>query len=144
MSMFLEKRAQYFVSLIAVALVFFLKIQAADFENYKDILASCINISAITAGFLATAMSLLVSLTNDDVIGRLKKFGLYTLLVGYLKSAIGWTFIISLISAAGLFFNKGSNTDVFFYIWIFVCFTGIFSVVRVVRILSKILDKMSD
>ncbi|ALS27212.1 hypothetical protein IJ21_18110 [Paenibacillus sp. 32O-W] len=145
MGLFMEKTAHYFVGVLAVALAFFLQISASDFENFKDILASAINISAITAGFLATAMSLLITLTNDSVIQRIKSFKLYNGLVQYLKSAIAWTFMVALISAAGLFLNKEhSYTEGFFYLWIFFCVVGFVSVYRIIRLLSKILDKMSN
>ncbi|MGP0583721.1 hypothetical protein [Paenibacillus timonensis] len=141
----LEKLGQYIIGLLAVVVVYFSGYKSSDFENFKEILSSAVNVSAISAGFLATAMSLLISLTNDSIIERLKKFGLYKKLINFLKSSIAWTFLIALISSAGLFFNRGNtNSDLFFYIWIFVCVVGFVSVVRVVRILSKILDKMSE
>lgn len=144
MGLFLEKTAHYFIGTIIVALVIFLKISSDDFENFKDILSSSINISAITAGFLATAMSLLITLTNDDVIQRLKKFNLYSDLIAYLKSAIAWTFLVALISSSGLFLNRGHTfSDLFFYVWTFFCIVGIVAVIRVIRLLSKILDHMS-
>ncbi|MCV9947786.1 hypothetical protein [Paenibacillus sp. BT-177] len=142
--MFLEKNIHYIIAGLMTGLVCFLGIEPNRFLNFKDILASSINVSAITAGFLATAMSLLITLTNETVIQRLRDFGLYIHLINYLKSAIGWTFFIAIVSAACLFIDGNGNTKyIFFLIWIFFCVAGAVSVIRVVNILSKILDKMS-
>lgn len=145
MGLFFERTGQCIIGLFITLIAVMFKFKSSDFENFKDILSSAINLSAITLGFLATSMSMLISLTNDDIIARLKKYNLYGLLIKYLKSSIYWSLSIAVISSIGLFFNKGNAfSNYYFYCWIFLCSVGILSIIRVIRILMKILDKMID
>jgi len=142
MGRFTEKYIHYFSGLVTLLAVVIARVNPNDFD-IKELLSSAINVSAITCGFLATAMSLLITLSNEEIIQRIKKFGLYELLVDYLKSGLGWSLWVAILSASGLLFNGNPSIMCYFVvIWLSTCVVCFVSVVRVMLILSKILDKM--
>jgi hypothetical protein len=74
----------------------------ASNDEVKDLFTVVLNVSAIVAGFLGTALSVLLTIENRPVIKDLKDAGCYFPLLSYLLSAIKWSFLLVLLSTCGL------------------------------------------
>ena len=133
----------------AVYLVFF-RTRAFP-STLHELFAAVISVGAIAVGFLATAKTILVSLSDRAVVEKLRDLGYYRWVVDYIIEAINWSFAIAALSAAGLllqFAPKGSDQDrvhvLFLCAWWVALVGAGLAYLRVVRILTKILRQASD
>ncbi len=86
-----------------------------------NLLNATVGVSAIAVGFLATAKSILLSMSDKWVVKQLKKVGYYQRLMGYFMTAIRWSFVLAIFSALGLLldFQKDPQPRPFlFALWI--------------------------
>lgn len=137
----------YFIGLVFPIIVFSLKIYPKDISNFKDILLANISMSSIAVGFLAAAITMLPSLSNNLFVQRLKELGAYKKLLFFLYQAIIFLFISSLFSIFGLFLNytEGNVLNFWFLIaWSFVFSTSLCLVFRVLANFLKFLIISSD
>src|SRR4051794_26652985 len=74
--------------------LFYLRVETPS--TFGDLLGAVINVSAIGAGFLATAKSILFSIQNSQVVLRLKSGGQYEVFVGYFMTAINASLAVAL------------------------------------------------
>jgi hypothetical protein len=116
-----------------------------------ELFAAVISVGAISVGFLATAKTILVSLSDRPVVQKLRDMGYYRWVVDYIIEAINWSFAIAALSAAGLllqFAPKGADQDqahmLFLCAWWVALVGASLAYLRVVRILTKILRQSSD
>lgn len=87
----------------AGTLAYVLMCHNRDFPtSTRDLFPATLNISAITIGFMATAKSIMFSVGDTRRIRLLKQHGSYYHLVDSLVSAINWSFLLALASAACL------------------------------------------
>jgi hypothetical protein len=108
----------------------------------KDVLGATLSIGAIAVGFLANAKAILFSIDKKRVIVQLKDSRYYGYLVDYLMSAVRWSFVLAIISAAGLVVELGKHErwySVGRAFWVFVLFAGMASYYRVVHVFGTIL-----
>ena len=145
----LERWYPYITSVI-VTIVYFYFHRFIDIpSNARDLFPVVISISAIAVGFLMTAKSILLSIDQRRVIKGLKQGGVYADLVGYLVSAVNWSFGTTIVTALGMLLNlhqKPGGWVFYFYTgaWVFITATATVCCLRVIRIFSKILKQIAQ
>jgi len=138
----LERTYPLILSALAVITSVWFKFSLLDLKNYKDIMSSSISLGSIAVGFLAAAITLMPSLSNNELVKNLKRLGAYQKLLRYIIVAIIGLFAISILSISGLFINNEAHVllkDIFGNIWIFVFVFAILSIVRVIHLFLKFL-----
>ncbi|MUG92822.1 hypothetical protein F7734_10320 [Scytonema sp. UIC 10036] len=111
-------------------------------SSLKDIFSAATTLSGIAVGFLATAMSILFTISNTFVVKQIKNTNKYTRLINYFMDAINWSFLLAAFSLVGLFIDI-NNLGVWqwsaFGIWLFTLITSGLSSYRVIRVFAAIL-----
>lgn len=72
------------------------------------LLPTIVSISAIAVGFIATAMSILVSMHGRRTIRSLRQMGTYDLLIRYMIGAVQWCLVLAVVSAVLLLTDLSS------------------------------------
>ncbi|MBS4748187.1 MULTISPECIES: hypothetical protein [Bacillus] len=142
MQIMLEKAYPLIGGFLGVILAFISKFNLLEIESYKEIMSSSISLGSIAVGFLAAAITLLPSLSNNELVKNLKRLGAYQKLLLYIIKAIIGLFIISILSIVGLFITNisiGIVRDLFGYTWIFIFIVAILSIIRVIHLFLKFL-----
>ncbi|MCY8110075.1 hypothetical protein MOF19_16470 [Bacillus spizizenii] len=138
----LERTYPLILSIVLVVASIWFDFSLLDLKNYKDIMSSSISLGSIAVGFLAAAITLMPSLSNNELVKNLKRLGAYQKLLRYIIIAIIGLFGISFLSISGLFINSDACTLVKFVFgnfWIFVFVFAILSIVRVIHLFLKFL-----
>jgi hypothetical protein len=112
--------------------------------GFKDLVGAVVNVSAISVGFLATAKSLLLSLSDRSIISRLKQTGHFNTLVGYFLAAVNIWLLLALVSSALLYLYSADKPPSNWYrilvsFWAGLLMAGVLSYMRAIGLLSKIL-----
>lgn len=142
MQIMLEKAYPLIGGFLGVILAFISKFNLLEIESYKEIMSSSISLGSIAVGFLAAAITLLPSLSNNELVKNLKRLGAYQKLLLYIIKAIIGLFIISILSIVGLFITNisiGIVRDLFGFTWIFIFIVAILSIIRVIHLFLKFL-----
>lgn len=109
-------------------------------DNLKDMFSASIGFGAIVAGFIATAISILMSLPSDSVMGRIKATTYLNDLICLLKhcflSALGFS-LYNLIA----FFFLGAFSFYLQVAWIFFAVYTFYTLFEVSSLMLKILKK---
>lgn len=89
---------------------------------------------------LATA-SILVTVSNSWYMQRAKESGVYTNLIRYLLTAMGWCLATAVFSNLGIVYNP--QRKLFWYpiavtLWVFVAATALGTTIRVLQLFSKL------
>ncbi|MHB9108550.1 MAG: hypothetical protein ACYDCO_15950 [Armatimonadota bacterium] len=116
-------------------------------ETFKDLLGAAVNVSAISIGFLATAKSIVFSMEDRRIIRILKEANLYNVFIGYFMSAIHWSFLLSILSAAILLLGVKEPTILNRFIiagWAFTAITMGLLCYRVIFFFSRVLMSPTD
>jgi hypothetical protein len=71
-------------------------------------MSSAISLGSIAVGFLAAAITLMHSMSNNDLVKNLKSMGTYKKLLKYIISAIFGLFTIYLLSIIALFISTAA------------------------------------
>ncbi|MED2006713.1 hypothetical protein P4V39_01095 [Brevibacillus borstelensis] len=117
--------------------------------NLGNLLAAIINIGAITVGFLITVVTLLIAIKEHPKLIFLSELkyapgvSFLVKLIGYIKHAIGYGFLLSVLATIGLVFD--SEVILFKYYFIFIGGTGVIFVTslwRILKILSMLLSEV--
>lgn len=147
MSLLVEKYAEWILAFIATTAYFLwfrnCVICTATDES-KSIFSVAINVSAIAVGFLITVKSILFSIENKKSIRQLKDAGYFSKFIGYIVTAIYWSFFMAILSAILLFVDfsiKTSLNETILGAWIFVIIGSVTSCYRVIHIFTKILTR---
>ena len=98
-----ERFAPGVLSLLC-GLLWFLYEKAIPASFSKELLAAILSAAAICAGFLTTALTIVMSLGTTAVGRRLARRGRLKYLFQYLKSAIHSSLLLSLVCLGGFFF----------------------------------------
>ena len=110
---------------------------------FKELLSSVVSISAISAGFLATAKSILFSMEKKRILQQLgNESRLYELLIQYLMSAITWSFLSAIISGFYMLFDWTKQEAWHSYLfgaWIVMVVLTSALCFRVIHILGRML-----
>ena len=112
----------------------------------KELLAALLSGAAVGAGFLTTAMSIILPMGATRVGRRLKKRGKLPYLIGYLRAAIYGCLLLVVASVAGFFqIAPGAGLTGFWgLLLVLACAYCAASMVRVVEILIKVLAQMAE
>jgi hypothetical protein len=117
-------------------------------ETTPQLLSAVVSVGGISLGFLMTAKAILISVDDRPFIQRIKEARLYKRIIRYMRSAIFWSFALTLLSAVALIFDyKGHTTwdapHVWATaIWFAIATAAILSYIRVSRIWYAILDML--
>ena len=134
------------ITAVVVALgVFFLPYDLSG-KNFSQILSSVITIGAILIGFLATMMSVLITITGRKVIKRISALGASGQFTGYFFVTLTSGFILVVASTALNPFTelKGTLSHFLFVGWIFVVTFFILAAFRIVHLMAKILKSVME
>ncbi|PFC01840.1 hypothetical protein [Bacillus thuringiensis] len=116
----------------------------ASIKNLLPILGATVTISAIIIGFLATMVSILISLTNSNVMQRLKNAKANETLSWYIKEAIIIGFILAIYCLVLHMFEKydeyGSKLMLSFYVGLLIYFVS--TAYRIFHIILNILTSV--
>jgi hypothetical protein len=100
-------------------------------------------LGGIIVGFFSTALAILYSITGSkEIVAKLKTAGYFSLIIDYLLQAIYFGFILSGVSALGLFlnFNHINYIDfLYFHLWFFLFSSAILLSFRVIKLFGKML-----
>ena len=111
-------------------------------ESLSQFFGAVLNVSAIGAGFLGTALSVLYSIENKPVVQDLIAAGAWGQMLRYTMAAIRWSFALAVLSAVGLFVVDKIRPDHYsaaLGVWSFVVFIAALLCVRVIHLFSRIL-----
>lgn len=103
---------------------------------------AALNISAIAIGFLATSLSILLSLARTKLVTTLKKTGHHRRLIGFFRRGILVSFLWALVSALLTTVNLdrgGVWRHSILYLWVFLSVCAILCYYRASDILLEIL-----
>lgn len=104
-------------------------------EDYlADVIGSSLTMAAIFLGFMATSLSILISIKDTPVARMLRGQGSWKQLVFFLRQAIFWT-LLWLVSSFLLYFLK---PHLLLTIWISLATLALMCFLRVVHLLSKL------
>lgn len=118
-------------------------------ESVSALMAAIVSIGGISVGFLATAKSILISIDDKEIVKRLKATGYYKRIVGYLRAAIFWSFLLTIYSAAALLVDLKSVNPWTIYRaagfagWLFLAATATLSYFRVASIYYSVLNTLA-
>jgi len=114
---------------------------ARPFPQASDgLLAASGGASAVLVGFLATAKTVILSVSSSEVFKRLKQGGFHNLLFNYLYEAIVAGMVFLLVSIVGFFINREPVTpDWFALCWVASGLFSLFSFARITHLLFKML-----
>jgi hypothetical protein len=110
--------------------------------NLKDAFVAVAGVAGIFAAFFLTSASILVTLRDSWFLRRAMESGVYTSLVGYLLTAMGWSLAVAIITIAGIFFDASWHLWWYRYAligWAFLLATTLAVSVRVLRIFASLL-----
>lgn len=139
MSQLVEKFWPYLAAALLSALWWFGL--GRPFPDPSDsLLAASGGASAVLVGFLATAKTVILSVSSSDVFKRLKDGGFHNLLFNYLYEAIVAGMVFLLVSIVGFFINRDPIApDWFALFWVATGLVSLFSFARITHLLFKML-----
>lgn len=118
----LESKFPYIISIIMVWTAILINVNIFKINNFKDILNTIINLSAIMISFLVAMISIFSISIHTEIIKRIIKVGAIRLLFNYISSSVYYAFLTVLMSI--LFFAFIDNSEgiywYYFLFWIFV------------------------
>ena len=141
----IERFGPYVVGSIAAFIWWFsdLSIPAAF---AKELLSAVISAASVCAGFLTTALSILMTLGSSAIGRQIERRNKTALLFGYLRNAIYGCLLLAAMCVAGYFWiedSKGIATPAS-TIFIGISVFSIASIVRIIEILIRIFQSMSS
>ncbi|MCM3404244.1 hypothetical protein [Cytobacillus oceanisediminis] len=140
----LESAYPYVFSIIALVIIIFMKWNISDVKNFSSILGSAVTISAIVIAFLATMLSILITLTNAEVMKRINAGDGEGLLISYVNTAIIAGFILAVYSMILYIFIdlSGLASNILLAIFTGLITFFILASYRIINLVSGILGKV--
>jgi hypothetical protein len=114
-----ERKYPLVLGIVAAVVIFVFYRRGYTNHDMAQILGTVLTVGSIGAGFVATAKSILLTLSGRTV-RRLKVAGYYSILVEYMIHATRWCLILSAVSLAGCFIDMKAQSlycDGFFAIY---------------------------
>lgn len=143
-----EKSYPYWVSIIPVVIFLIIIYEGIDIsKNVLSLLSSIISVFSIAIGFLATVMTIMLSLTNSRVIIQLNKIGLYSTVNKYLIHAIIWCFIAVMAAVLALFVESFLDGRQYFYLLAVIVYSSsvaALACIRIFRVFKRILEHLEN
>ncbi|MGE8559879.1 MAG: hypothetical protein ACN6NJ_02865 [Acinetobacter sp.] len=132
-----------FTICMAVYLKYDLSLTSCFTDKKAEFLSVGISLGAIWAGFISVIMGLFMTLSNTDILEKLKDSGYINELHSYLISSIKGSILFSMISFTGFFFLK-SNFEYYFCIWLgSIAYAGM-TFLRAANISYNIMKKVHE
>lgn len=131
---FTERYVPYLVAL-PVAVVTWKHPPLIPGAYHADVIGSSLTMAAIFLGFMATSLSILISIKETRVACALRENGAMKQLVSYLRQAIFWT-LLWLVASFLLYFQQ---RDLLLSVWIALATLAVMCFLRVVHLLSKLI-----
>lgn len=72
-------------------------------ERVSELIGAGVNVGGVVVAFMASTQGVLMTIQENQFVARLKKLGVYPVLLGYFSSAIFWCFLWVLLSIAWYF-----------------------------------------
>lgn len=141
----LEKNYPFVVALFIAVVAYFLPYDLSG-KNFAQILSSVITIGAILIGFLATMMSILITITGKRVIKRITALGASGRFTGYFFITLVLGFILVVFSSVLNAFTDlcGRRSHYVFVAWIFVVAFFLLASFRIVHLMARILKNVME
>jgi hypothetical protein len=131
----------------AALLAMFPKLQPSFVSGAAKLFPSALNVGAISTGFLATSLSILLSLSGSRVFIRLREAEHDSRLIEFFSRALAVSFAWSLMSAWMTALNFGAG-GVWrygaFLVWCFLSMCAVFCYYRASRLLTAVLTAHSQ
>ena len=111
-------------------------------SSLKDVFSAATTLSSIAIGFLATAESILFSISQTSIIKQLKITGTYKRLINYFMDAINWSFLLAIFSLIGTFIDFKTWqlwNSTLFDLWLLAFAAAGLSSYRVIHVFASIL-----
>lgn len=112
-------------------------------NSFKELFSATTTLSGIAIGFLATAVSILLTIIKSYIVQQIINGKVYDKLINYFMDAIQWLFMLTLLSYIGLFFDIATFEQPFkslaFSLWALAFMTSGLSSYRVIRVFASIL-----
>ena len=119
---------------VAIAVVFgWLK-----FPTTENLLAAGVSLGAIFTGFLATNMSLVLTV-DSRLMRRIRETSYFSLMLSYLREALWFSLAFSAASVAGFFIPV--RICVFGFVWVFLAASSLLTFYRVNTIMLLLISK---
>ena len=112
-----------------------------------QLFSAAINVSAIAIGFLATSQSILLTIPDSKLVSAMRKTQHFTRLVGFISSAIQYSFVLAILSAASLAIDFSAVTTWHRWVlllWTILAMTSVFAYYRVIGLLLKVLQPQPE
>lgn len=132
-----------FATLIIIPVLIY-KWDLSNVKNISSILSSGVTIGAIVIAFLATMISILISISNVEVMKRINRNDAEGDLIIYIEVTIISGFLLAVYSLVLNAFigTSGTSSHVLFTIFVWILTFFIFSSYRIIHIFSRILNQV--
>lgn len=143
---FIEKYSPLILGLVILILSIWFKVNLIGISEFGSILSAVITISSIIIAFLGTMMTILITLSNEEVMLKIRRNDGHKGLIRYLKSAIISGVLLALFSLY-LFVatNYGDKTSIILTgFFISICVYFLVSGYRIFSLVIMILDDVLD
>ncbi|MCU4561620.1 hypothetical protein [Acinetobacter pittii] len=144
-----ERYGPIFIALVTsivcltVYLKFGLSLTICFKEKNAEFLSVGISLGAIWAGFIGVIMGLFMTLSNTDILEKLKDSGYIAELHDYLISSIKGSILFSIISFTGFFFLK-NYFEYYFCVWLGSIIYAVMTFFRAANISYCIMKKVHE
>ncbi|PSB32852.1 hypothetical protein [Chlorogloea sp. CCALA 695] len=112
-------------------------------NSFDGLFSAATTLSGIMIGFLATAMSILLTIIKSYVVQQVINAKVYDKLINYFIDAIQWLFVLLFLSFIGLFVDITKFDQSFripaFGLWSLAFMTSMLSSYRVIRLFASIM-----
>lgn len=136
-----------FMMIVSFGLCIFFKISPKDIVNYTDIMNGVLSFSSIATALLFACLSLIPTLPNSKLVNMLQELGTDIKLLDRLLLTTTLFFMLSIVCIVGLLFNSNSVNALsmlLIALWCSLIVGGIVEVFSVIRIMFKVVEKLSD
>lgn len=132
------------LAVLSALIIFLFKWDLSDIQNFSSILNATVTLSAIVIAFLGTMLSILITITNSEVMDRIKQNDAEGDLTSYIKVAVVSGFILALYSMILNIFvdNNGIFSRLLLCLFASLVLFFVLSSYRIIIIFSNILEAL--
>ena len=142
----IERFGPLFIALVAAAVWQLTKLEVPA-DHAKELLSALISAAAISAGFLTTALSILLPMGATETGRKMHKAGCLPLLHSYLRSAIFSCLLLSGLCLAALFLLNPDTQPVGSWWALAIVANTVhaaMALVRIAEVLLNLFERMSE
>ena len=144
MQRYWELSYPYVFAILIIIPLYFLEWDLADVRNLPSILNSGVTISSIVIAFLATAISILITVSNAEVMKRINNNDVDGDLKSYIEITIVSGFILAIYSTTlNIFVDlTGLVSRILLIVFVVLVVFFVLSAYRIIHIFLKILNEI--